>query len=140
MHSTLMIRQILEANKKVFEESLSAMVAFQEHAEKIMHIFWEKSAFFPAENKKVMDDWVDHYKNSLDDFKTNVDKRFKLMEDYLLNTADQVESSMHTVVEKTIPVSQASEVTKRPTVMGKKEGISVKKTVKKNKVKLDKIK
>jgi len=140
MHSTMMIRQILEANKRVFEESLSAMVAFQEHAEKIMRIFWEKSAFFPVENKKVMDDWVNHYKNSLGDFKTNVDKRFKLMEDYLLNTADQVESSMNTVAEKTIPVSQAHKVKKRPTARGKKEGISVKKTLKKKQVKLDKIK
>lgn len=104
MHSTMMIRQILEVNKRVFEESLSAMVAFQEHVEKIMRIFWEKSAFFPVENKNVM------------------------------------ESSMHTVVEKSIPVSQAYEVTKSPAARGKKEGISVKKTFKKKQAKLDKIK
>jgi len=138
MDATLMIRQILDANKKAFEDSLSAMITFQEHAEKMVRMFWEKSPFLPHESTKVMDEWASRYKDSLDDFKANVDKRFKLMEYYIVNATDQVESSMHTVINKTVPVTQSYEATKKPAVREEQEEHSVKKTVKKKKTKLDK--
>ncbi len=138
MQSTLMLKQILDVNKKAFEESLNAMIAISDHAEKMVRIFWERSAFFPIESKKVIEDWVCQYKNSLDDFRDNVDKRFQLMEYYILNTADSMESSMRTVVNKTVPASQVYETTKKPAAVSAKKDVSVQKTVKKKNVTLKK--
>ncbi len=46
MHSTMMIKQILDFNKKAFDDSFNAMIAVQEHAEKMVRVFWEKSDVF----------------------------------------------------------------------------------------------
>lgn len=131
MNSTTIIKQILDAHKKMFDDSLNLMTAFQEQTEKMACIFCEKSAFFPLESRKLMEDWTALYKNSLDDFKTNADKRFKLMEYYLINTADQVESSLHTVVDKAVPASQAYEATPKTDLKRKKKDTTVTSTAKK---------
>ena len=142
MYSTTMIKQLLDFNKKAFDNSFKAIVAFQERSEKMASVFWEKSLFFPQEGKKVIGDWVNTYKNGLDEFKTNVDRRFKLVEDYLLTSADQMESSFHTVVRQAKPdappddrmtkkISVKKSVPRKPAV--KKDKISRKKTNKQNK-------
>jgi len=126
MNSTFMIRQTLEANKKIFEESFNAMSAFQEHAENMMRLLWGRSLFLPPENNKIRDDWGSHCKNCLEEFKKSIDLRFKLMEDYFLNTAEQVESSLNAAGEKTIPVNHVTEVTKTPKAEKLKDGASEK--------------
>jgi polyhydroxyalkanoate synthesis regulator phasin len=94
-----MIKQILDFNKKAFDDSFNAVVTVQEHAEKMARIFFEKSSFFPEEGKKIVEDWVHTYRNGLDEFRTNVDSRFELVEKYLLCAADQMESSFNTIVK-----------------------------------------
>jgi len=101
MQSTTMIKHVLAFNKKAFDDSFKAVLTVQEHAEKMMRIFWEKSMYFPQEGKKVLGDWVDTYKKGLDEFKTSVDGRFQLVEDYLLNAADQMERSFNAVGQQT---------------------------------------
>lgn len=101
MNSTMMIKQVLDFNKKAFDGSFNAMFAVQEHAQKMARVFWESSRFIPEEGKKVVGDWVNTYKNGLNEFKTNVDSRFKLAYDHLLNAADQMESSLNTLVKQT---------------------------------------
>lgn len=98
MHST-MIKQILDFNKKAFDDSFNAVITVQEHAEKMIRIFWEKSSVFPEESKKNVEDWVHAYRNGLDELRANADSRFKLVEDYLLNVAAQMESSFNAVVK-----------------------------------------
>jgi hypothetical protein len=107
-----MIRQILDFNRKAFDDSFKAIVAVQEHTEKMMRVFWEKSTFIPVESQQVVGDWVDAYKNGLDELKTNVDNRFKLIEDYLLNVAGQMESSLKTSAPQTDPVENVHQATK----------------------------
>jgi hypothetical protein len=63
------------------------MIVVQEHTEKMVLDFWRKSEYFPEEGKKVVGGWLQSYKNNLDEFKASVDSRFKLVEDYLQNTA-----------------------------------------------------
>ena len=87
MNSATMIEQILDFNKRAFDDSFNAMIAVQEHTEKIVFDFWRKSEYFPEEGKKVVGDWLQTYKNGLDEFKASVDSRFKLVEDYLQNAA-----------------------------------------------------
>jgi polyhydroxyalkanoate synthesis regulator phasin len=85
MNSATMIEQILDFNKRAFDDSFNAMIAVQEHTEKIVFDFWRRSEYFPEEGKKVVGDCLQTYKNGLDEFKVSVDSRFKLVEDYLQN-------------------------------------------------------
>lgn len=87
MNSAMMIEQILDFNKKAFDDSFNTMVAVQEHTEKIVLDCWRKSEYFPEQGKKVVGDWLQSYKDGLDEFKASVDSRFKLVEDYLQNAA-----------------------------------------------------
>ncbi len=136
-----MIRQILNFNKKAFDDSFNVVITVQENTEKMTRIFWEKSAFIPSEGKKMVEDWVHTYKNGLDEFRASVDSRFKLVENYFLSATDQMESSFNEVVKSaglsTPAESQpAKKVTadlkdadpRKPSV--KKEKISRKKTAK----------
>jgi len=134
MHCTMMIKQILNFNKKAFDDSFKAIVVVGEHSEKMLHDFWEKSTLFPDQGKNVFGDLVDTYKKGLDDFKANVDSRFKLVEDYLLNAADQMESSLDKVVKQTAPaVSTDGQITKKAVATVKK-AIPGKQVVKKEKI------
>lgn len=87
MNSVTMIEQILDFNKRAFDDNFNAMIAVQEHTEKIVFDFWRKSEYFPEEGKKVVGDWLQNYKDALDEFKASVDSRFKFVEDYLQNAA-----------------------------------------------------
>lgn len=131
MHSAVMIKQILDFNKNAFDNSFNAVVAVQEHAEKMARVFWEKSSFFPEEGKKVVGDWVTAYRNGLDEFRANVDSRFKLVENCLLNAADQMESSVNTVYQQTGPITTINDqITKEAASDRKKAAVSRKPAIK----------
>jgi len=119
MHST-MIKQVLDFNKKAFDDSFNAVVAVQDNAEKMARIFWEKSTFFPEEGQKVVGDWVATYKNGLEEFRANVDSRFKLVEDFLLNAADQMGSSfVHSAGSVVSPAAEVKKTVSRKKAMKK---------------------
>jgi polyhydroxyalkanoate synthesis regulator phasin len=125
MQSAALIKQIMDINKKAFENSFDVMVAVQEHAEKMVNDFWKKSSYFPEDGKKVIVDWVDHQKTSLKEYRDHVDRKFRLVEEYLLNSVNQMESSFNSVIQKTA----LAEKEKHHPVPAKKAEISVKKTV-----------
>ena len=87
MNSITMIEQILDFNKKAFDYSFNAMIAVQEHTEKIVLDFCGSSEYFPEEGKKIFGDWFQSYKKGLDEVKTSVDCRLKFVEDYIQNAA-----------------------------------------------------
>jgi polyhydroxyalkanoate synthesis regulator phasin len=120
MQCTALIKQILDINKKAIENSFDVMAAVQEHAEKMVNVFWQQSSFFPEEGKKVIGDWVSQYKTGFTDYRENVDKRFKLVENYFLNALDQMDSSFSMVVEKTAPENQEYPVSRPEKVVNKK--------------------
>ncbi len=129
MQSAALIKQIMDINKKTFENSFDVMVAVQEHAEKMVNNFWEKGSYFPEEGKKVIADWVDHQKTSLKEYRDHVDKKFKLVEEYLLSSVDQMESSFNSVIQKTASGEKDHPVTdQKEDVTGKKTA-AVKKAV-----------
>jgi hypothetical protein len=128
-----MIKQILDFNKKAFDNSFKAVVAIQEYTEEMMRVFWAKSTFFPADTQQVVGDWLTVYKNGLDELKKNVESRFKLIEDHLFNVAGQMESSLEAVVPKTEPAEPFQRMTKEIAADLKKPA-SRRQTVKKEKV------
>jgi len=140
MHS-MMIKQILDFNKKALDGGFNTVIAVQENAEKMARIFWDKSSFFPEEGKKNVEDWVHAYRSGLDELRANVDSRFELVEKYLWSVADQMASSCKTIAKPAGPDVPADDQSaeqvaddfkaaapRKPSVG--KEKISRKKTVK----------
>ncbi|MEE9912452.1 MAG: hypothetical protein K4571_12085 [Deltaproteobacteria bacterium] len=124
MDFTGMIRQILDFNKKAFDDNFTAVVAVQEHTEKMVRVFRETSVFFPEEGKKVIADWAGTYKNGLNEFKANVDMRFKQAEEYLLTAADQMELSPNTFIRRTETKAPADDQAAKKVATGIKKAVT----------------
>jgi hypothetical protein len=73
-------KQIVDFNKAAFDNSFDAMSALQDQAEKMFTATMEQTSFFPAEGKKLINEWVKNYKKGRDEFKAAADENFKKVE------------------------------------------------------------
>ena len=73
-------KQMVDFNKTAFDNSFEAMSALQDQAEKMFTATMEQTSFFPAEGKKLINEWVKTYKKGRDDFKATTDENFKKVE------------------------------------------------------------
>jgi hypothetical protein len=130
MYPKIMIKQILDFNRKAFEDSFNAVAAIEEQSEKALSFFQEESLFFPEQCKIVIEDWIKTYKNGMDNFKTNMNSRFKFIEDCLLKAYEEMESSLKSAEEKTTPVMNTNRTTKKNQLV--KKAVPRKRAVVKN--------
>jgi hypothetical protein len=134
MYPKTMIKQILDFNRKAFEDSFNAVAAIEEQSEKALSFFQEESLFFPEQSKIMIEDWIKTYKNGMDNFKINMNSRFKFIEDCLLKTYEEMESSLKSAAENAVMNNNTNvkkEVVDKKAAPRKKGAI--KKTTKQNK-------
>lgn len=89
MEQQQIAKQMMEFNKKAFDNSFSAMSALQDQTEKLILNFLDKAAWFPEEGKKAMNDWVRSYKKGREDFKTAADESYQKVSDYFAQMEKQ---------------------------------------------------
>ncbi|MRR16676.1 MAG: hypothetical protein EG826_09510 [Deltaproteobacteria bacterium] len=77
MEQNLLAKQLMEFNKKAFDNSFSAMSAIQDQTESLLWGFLDKAAWFPEEGKKAMSDWIMSYKKGREDFKAAADESYQ---------------------------------------------------------------
>jgi polyhydroxyalkanoate synthesis regulator phasin len=77
MEQKQIVRQMMEFNKKAFDNSFSAMSELQDQTEKLMMNFLDKAEWVPEEGKKAMQDWIANYKKSRNDFKAAADDGYR---------------------------------------------------------------
>jgi hypothetical protein len=128
MYPKIMIKQILDFNRKAFEDSFNAVAAIEEQSEKALSFFREESPFFPEQSKKMIEDWIKTYKNGMDNFKINMNSRLKFIEDCLLKAYEEMEWSLKSAAEQTPPVTNTNRSPKKEsagkkTVSRKRAGI-----------------
>jgi len=75
-------KQMVDFNKTAFDNSFEAMSALQDQAEKMFTASMEQTSFFPAEGKKLINEWIKTYKKGREDFKAAADVNFKKVEAY----------------------------------------------------------
>jgi hypothetical protein len=75
-------KQVLDINKKAFENSYLALSTIQAQSEKVFTAFMEQSPWFPKEANDLMTGRIKAYKQCCNQFKTTADEHFKKMEDY----------------------------------------------------------
>jgi hypothetical protein len=89
MDQTHIATQMMEFNKKAFDNSFSAMSALQDQTEKLILSFLDKAPWFPEEGKKVMNDWIAGYKKGREDFKTAADDGYQKVSEYFAQADKQ---------------------------------------------------
>lgn len=75
-------RQMVDFNKKAFDNTFSALVMFQDQSEKMFMGMLEQATWLPADGKKAVAEWVKTYKKSREDFRKAVDDGFKRLEEF----------------------------------------------------------
>ncbi len=75
-------KQMVDFNKTAFDNSFEAMSALQDQAEKMFIASMEQTSFFPAEGKKLINEWIKTYKKGREDFKAAANENFKKVEAY----------------------------------------------------------
>lgn len=80
MDQKQIIKQMVEFNQAAFDNTFDAIVTIQDQTEKITEKMMEQADWIPEEGRKVIDNWVDVYKTSRNNFKVQVDNNYKQIE------------------------------------------------------------
>lgn len=78
-----MFLQLVNFNKKAFENTFNALVVFQDQSETMFKGMLAQANWLPEDNKAAVGDWVKTYKKSREDFRKSVDDGFKKLEGFL---------------------------------------------------------
>ncbi|HNZ65062.1 MAG TPA: hypothetical protein PLO29_06145 [Paludibacter sp.] len=82
-------KQMMELNKTAFDNTFKIMTLLQDQAENYVFRFMEKATWIPLENRKVISEWLDTYKNGRVNFKDYCDETYKKAIDYFTNKQTQ---------------------------------------------------
>ena len=76
------VKQMIQYNKTVFENTFNSLVMLQDQMEKTMDMFLKQSSWLPAEGNKVLEEYAKAYKKARENFKNTVDDSFKKVEGF----------------------------------------------------------
>ncbi len=76
------VKQMIQYNKTVFENTFNSLVMLQDQMEKTMDMFMKQSFGLPAEGKKIVEEYAKSYKKARENFKNAVDESFKKVEGF----------------------------------------------------------
>jgi hypothetical protein len=82
MDQKKIVKQMIQYNKTVFENTFNSLTMFQDQMEKTMYMFMKQSSWLPAEGKKVVEEYCKAYKTARENFKSAVDESFKKVEGF----------------------------------------------------------
>lgn len=77
MDQKQIIKQMVEFNQSTFDNAFSAIVTIQDQTEQMTEKMMDQADWLPEEGRKVIDNWVDVYKTSRNNFKVQVDNNYK---------------------------------------------------------------
>jgi hypothetical protein len=75
--------QLVNFNKKAFENTFNAVVVFQDQSESLFKGMLDQATWLPEDKKAGVGDWVKSYKKTRDDFRKSVDDGFKKLEELI---------------------------------------------------------
>lgn len=74
------IKQMVQFNKNAFDQGFNAMDMLQKQNEKMTNSFLDQATWLPEEGKKSVNEWMQLYKKSCNDFKKTADQNYKDVE------------------------------------------------------------
>jgi hypothetical protein len=75
--------QLVNFNKKAFDNTFNALVVFQDQSETLFKGVLDQANWMPADNKAAVGDWIKAYKKNREDFRKSVEDGFKKLEEFL---------------------------------------------------------
>lgn len=82
MEQKQIVKQMMDFNKKAFDNSFSAMSQLQDQTEKLMLNFLEKADWVPEDGKNALQDWIVNCKKSRNDFKAAADDGYRKVAEF----------------------------------------------------------
>ena len=79
-----MFAQMLDFNKRAFDNAFKAIVMVQDQNERMMNTFVEQAAWLPEEGKKTLNEWISSYKKGREDYRKAVEEGFKKVEEFFV--------------------------------------------------------
>ena len=86
MEQGTILKQMINFNRTIFDDSFNAMAMIQDQTERIANMSMEQATWIPEERKKFVDEWPKAYRLGCEDFKAAVDENFKKAEDFFCRT------------------------------------------------------
>ncbi len=80
MDQKQIIKQMVEFNQTAFDNAFDAIVTIQDQSELLTEKVIDQAQWMPADGRKVINNWVEVYKTSRQNFKTQVDNSYKQIE------------------------------------------------------------
>jgi hypothetical protein len=74
------IKQMVQLNKNAFDQGYNAMDMLRNQNEKMTNSFLAQVTWMPEEGKKAVNEWMQLYKRTCDDFKKAADQNYKNVE------------------------------------------------------------
>ena len=74
------IKQMVQFNKNAFDQGFNAMDMLQKQNEKMTNSFLDQATWLPEEGKKAVNEWMQLYKKSCNDFKKTAHQNYKDVE------------------------------------------------------------
>lgn len=82
MEHAKMAKQMVDFQKATFDNSVNAMILFQEQAETMIALALEQSPWLPADGRRVITEWVASYKKARDEYRKTIEDNFKRVEEF----------------------------------------------------------
>ncbi|MEW5724756.1 MAG: hypothetical protein AB1896_16710 [Thermodesulfobacteriota bacterium] len=82
MEQKEMFKQMIEFNKKAFDNTFNAMVMFQDQTERMVMTMLDQATWMPEEGKKALTEWTNAYKMGRENFQKAVEESFRKVEDF----------------------------------------------------------
>jgi hypothetical protein len=70
-------KQMMDFNKRIVDNSFSAMLLWQDQTESVVNTVMEQATWMPEDSKKAFESWTKTYKQTLEDFHQAVSEGFK---------------------------------------------------------------
>lgn len=76
------MKQMMDFYKAQFEQTFSAMTAWQEQGEKMMESFLEQASWMPAEGKKAAGEWLRMIRQGREALKNQAQQQYQQAESF----------------------------------------------------------
>jgi hypothetical protein len=80
-------KQMIAFTRTAFDGSFTALVSFQEQADRMNSSLLDQAAWLPKEGRKAIGDWADACRKGREEFKKMVDESFQKVEAYFGDSA-----------------------------------------------------
>jgi len=77
MEPVRIAKQMIDFQRTTFDTSFNAMGMVQEQTEKMFNTSLEQTFWVPEEGRKIINEWLESYKNGRENFKKAVDENFR---------------------------------------------------------------